>query len=186
MANDIKSLSTIGFSNYSINPEGEIYSIKTKRKLKENNHKYILTADNGQKKTISLKTIYRQIYHKEFCIDNIKDLNNEQWKQIDDRYYISNCGRVKSYCGYEAIILKKYYNVKGYEIVKINNKNKFIHRLVAFYFCENKYKDIPKGKLDIHHTDFNIKNNNYNNLQILTKDEHIQLHKIQKEKQKNE
>ena len=59
MANDIKSLSTIGFSNYSINPEGEIYSIKTKRKLKENNHKYILTADNGQKKTISLKTIYR-------------------------------------------------------------------------------------------------------------------------------
>lgn len=47
-------------------------------------------------------------YNKEFCIDNIKNLFNEEWHEIqgtNGKYLISNCGRVKSLCGYIAILL---------------------------------------------------------------------------------
>ena len=42
---------------------------------------------------------YKDIYNKPFCKDNIKDLENEEWKEIrgtDSYYLISNMGRVKS------------------------------------------------------------------------------------------
>jgi uncharacterized protein (UPF0248 family) len=55
------------------------------------------------------------------------------------KYFISNCGRVKSYCGYNAIVLNTYQKQNGYLIVKINGRNISVHRLVAFAFCENKY-----------------------------------------------
>lgn len=54
---------------------------------------------------------------------------------------VSNCGRVKSLCGYNAIILQPFQKENGYLIVKIAGKNIPIHRLVAFAFCENKYSD---------------------------------------------
>lgn len=47
----------------------------------------------------------------EFCIDEIENLSGEEWKPIentDNKYFISNYGRVKSYCGYNAIVLKPY------------------------------------------------------------------------------
>lgn len=74
--------------------------------------------------------MYRKVYNKEFCIDTIEDLSGEIWKPIEntqERYFISNLGRVKSYCGYTAIVLKTYENEKCYLYVKINNKNVKIH-----------------------------------------------------------
>ena len=72
------------------------------------------------------------VFKKEFCLDTIENLQGEEWKPIDNtngKYFISNCGRVKSYCGYSAIILKTYKTAKGYLYVKINYKNVKVHKL---------------------------------------------------------
>ena len=66
----------------------------------------------------------------EFCIDEIENLSGEEWKPIentDNKYFISNYGRVKCYCGYNAIVLKPYLQYRGYLEVKINDKNFKIH-----------------------------------------------------------
>lgn len=49
------------------------------------------------------------VYNKEFCIDNIENLKDEEWKPIietDGLYFVSNKGRIKSYHDYKAKILK--------------------------------------------------------------------------------
>ena len=51
-------------------------------------------------------------------------VKKEEWKEIPNtggRYFVSNCGRIKSYCGYTAIILKPYKHRNGYLEVKIND-----------------------------------------------------------------
>lgn len=105
-------------------------------------NRFYLISDCGKAKRISLKKLYRKAYNKEFCIDNISNLSGEEWKEIqgtNGKYYISNCGRVKSLCKYTAQILQPYQKYNGYLVVKINGKNTMIHRLVAFAFCDNKY-----------------------------------------------
>ena len=60
-------------------------------------HKFTLLTIKEQYKTISQKTLYRMIYNKQFCNDNIQNKDNEIWKEIDRTngvYYISNSGRV--------------------------------------------------------------------------------------------
>ena len=83
------------------------------------------------------------IYNKEFCIDNIESLKGEIWKEIEEtngRYYCSNMGRIKSYCNYNAIIMKITITDKNYEKVQIIKNgisyNKFVHCLVATCFSE--------------------------------------------------
>lgn len=49
------------------------------------------------------------MFHKEFAVDNIIDLDGEIWKDIDGtqgRYKVSNKGRIKSLSDYETRILK--------------------------------------------------------------------------------
>ena len=84
-------------------------------------------------------------------------------------YYVSNFGNVKNIktnkilvgdtnsCGYKRVLLK------------IDNKFKkyFIHRLVATLFIENECKN----KNIVNHIDGNKKNNNFNNLEWVTRKE---------------
>ena len=84
----------------------------------------------GSKRRISLKMLYRFVFKKEFCYDKIADLFCEKWKPIENtsgKYFISNYGRVKSYCGYNAKLLQPYKQSNGYLEVKINKKNYKIH-----------------------------------------------------------
>lgn len=109
-------------------------------------------------------------------------MNGEEWKQIDEKHFVSNKGRVKSYCKYNAIILKPQENEKGYLLVSINQRNIFIHRLVAFAFCTNG-NEYDINNIEIHHIDKNRKNNNADNLMILTNTEHRKLHQKRDTKQ---
>lgn len=61
----------------------------------------------------------------------------------------------------------------------INGKRYRLHRYVWQYYNGT----IPKG-YDIHHKDHNKDNNNIDNLELLTKKEHIEIHKTLDEKTK--
>lgn len=100
--------------------------------------------------------MYKLVYNKVYCIDNIENLEGEQWKVLEGtegNYYCSNLGRIKSYCSYNAILVKPFQNMRNYEKVKItlygNYANYFVHRLVA-----SAWLPLPKN-IDciIHHID---------------------------------
>ena len=111
--------------------------------------------------------------------------NLEEWKQIKQfpRYYISNYGRVKSkvFQGRE-IILKQATTDRGYKTVRLYNKaaadgmpkvrNLRVHRLVAAAFLQ----DFSADK-EIHHINGNRADNRAENLQCLTRFQHIEQHR---------
>ena len=67
----------------------------------------------------------------------------------------------------------KVYMDGKYPAICINNKNYHLHR----YVWEQAYGSMPKGMV-IHHKDFNRGNWNLNNLELLTRAEHMKLHRI--------
>ena len=96
----------------------------------------------------------------------------EKWKEItgyEGYYSISNYGRIKSLSrnvGYnlkESILTINLSKV-GYKTVDLykNKKRKtfYVHRLVAFEFCDNK-----NGYDCINHIDENKLNNHFSNLE---------------------
>lgn len=94
----------------------------------------------------------------------------EIWKPIhslDDKYEVSNFGRVRSAIGrYKGKILRQYIKYPSsinYNIVEVHpNKKRItkrVHRLVAEVFCEN-----PNNYDIVMHLDNNIRNNNADNL----------------------
>lgn len=92
----------------------------------------------------------------------------EKWEYIrdlDDRYMISNKGRVKSLVGSKEKILKPQKDKDGYLLIKLRNKNQKqftykVHRLVALHF-------IPQieGKNEVNHIDGDKTNNTVENLE---------------------
>jgi hypothetical protein len=94
------------------------------------------------------------------------------WREIPEfngKYFVSNTGKVKSlFFGKEKIITPGLN--RGYETLGLTDKNKVrrtfkVHRLVALVFIEN---NDPKKKIEIHHKDGNILNNNADNLEWCT------------------
>lgn len=95
---------------------------------------------------------------------------DEVWKNIDLNYQVSNLGNVKSV---DRIVvrtdgrkqprigkmLKQNININGYKVVKIYQKWKYVHRLIAEQFIPNS-DNLPI----IDHKDGNKTNNDINNL----------------------
>lgn len=171
------NLSSIGYNGYYLTKSGRVFEAANKEIKKAANNKYYLTNSAGVKERISLKKLYRKAFKKEFCIDNIQNLKGEEWKPLanNDKYFVSNYGRIKSYCGYNAIILKTYKQKSGYLEIKISDKNIKVHQLVAAAFCENRYKN-TSVKTEIHHKNKVRTDNRAANLEILSIQEHHQKH----------
>lgn len=90
----------------------------------------------------------------------------EEWKDIlgyEGLYKISNTGKVYSLLSDKELSQNKT-NGNGYKICTLcknkQKKNKYIHRLVASHFVENK-DNLPI----VNHIDGNVSNNNYTNLE---------------------
>jgi len=110
-------------------------------------------------------------------------MENEIWKDViayEGLYQVSNLGNVKSLRFNKEKILKQRIGTKGYFAVCLRKdkivKTKEVHQLIAIAFLNHK----PCGyKLVINHIDFNQKNNNIKNLQIVTHRENTNRKHIQ-------
>ena len=172
---------------YYLTEDGMLYNTSTKAlKGANRQNNFFIKREDGTIRKISLKRLYRLVYEKPYCIDNIKDIDNEIWEIVENtngNYYISNRGRVKSYTAYNAILLKPMRTENGYlrvEIVQNERRAiKLIHRLVAAAF-------LPKPQsieMQLHHKDGNKENNEYNNLQWVTPTEHRMIHNERRNKE---
>lgn len=96
----------------------------------------------------------------------ISNIELELWKPVPghETYSISTFGKIMNKKG---LMLKTNFK-KGYESIRIKNKNYFIHRFVALAFIEN-----PKNKATVNHIDGNKTNNNVNNLEWNTNMENV-------------
>lgn len=106
----------------------------------------------------------------------LKPLDDEVWKFIkstNQKYAISNYGRVKSFVLYEDGRIIKAKDVRGFNVVviKLNSKNKtcLVHRLVAEQFVPRENPNQTK----VTHIDWNLKNNHYTNLKWLSLEESL-------------
>lgn len=181
---------------YFLTVDGKVYNGKTKNFLTaDKKHRFRLKMIDGTYKDVYLKPLYKLVFGKNYCEDNIINLENEVWKEVTGTgglYFISNMGRVKSLQGYNAIILKPDItnNIRGktsYYRVDISyqekQKHQLIHRLVASAFLEQP-KDI--ANYEVHHKDFNSFNNKASNLVYLTIPEHNRVHQKERKKRKEE
>ena len=173
---------------YYMQEDGKVINDLTGKEVKpDKQHLLKLKQKEKGYKKISIKNLYKQIYNKPFCYDNIENLENEEWKEIDNtdgNYLISNMGRIKSLKSYDAVILKPYNNQYGYQRVDIvlNGKRecKLVHKLTA-----DAWLPLPeKMSYQLHHKDFNKNNNSANNLEYLSTDEHKKKH-IERDKKIN-
>ena len=124
-------------------------------------------------------------------LNEIQNLKDEEWKVIKGacsdirkgyKYYISNKGRVFSeYKGLMTVLT----NRSGYKYIRmkilINGqyiyKQQFIHRLVAFYFCDG-YKE----GFVVNHKDENPANNCADNLEWCTQKYNMNYGNIKKKR----
>lgn len=119
----------------------------------------------------------------------LRKIDDEIWVEIpytDNRYEISNYGRLKSYC-YDRIKgrLIKPGKIRGFNTatLKINGKltQVFIHKLVAEFFA---YRENNEQSVVIH-LDWNKQNNYFTNLKWVTReDSYSRMHERLKERRK--
>lgn len=175
-----------GFADYYyLQKDGRLYNKKLNKYIKRHKNSYRMITSKGVSKEISLKKLYKLVYNNDYCEDDIKNLDNEVWKKIEGtkNYYISTYGRIKSYYGIKARLLKPFINNTGYERVDIITENgqrrtKLIHRLVAAAFLP-----MPKNlDYQLHHKNFDNLCNKLSNLEWLSPDEHRRKHRERSEK----
>lgn len=170
---------------YYLTEDGIVYDASSDKQIKpDHRHMFTLRTVDNKSKRVALSTLYKLVYNKKFCIDNIPSLDQEEWKDIDAAglYKISNKGRIKSMNGYEAILLKPYTNKSGYLRVDIIDQgkrySKLLHRLVAAAFLP-----FPESiDYQLHHKDFDKKNSAADNLEWLSATDHAKKHQ---ERRKN-
>ena len=169
-----------GFADYYyLLEDGRVYNKDNDTYLNKNKNSYKLKTVNGKFETINLKKLYLLVFDKVFCIDNIDNLDCEEWRMIPEtqgNYYCSNRGRIKSYVGYNAILLNPYKTKDGYLRVSLyfNKKRKdlLLHRIVAMCFLPAP----PRIDYQLHHIDFNPSNCELSNIVWVSPEAHQNYH----------
>lgn len=72
-----------------------------------------------------------------------------------------------------------YIDENGYS--RYQDSDKLVHRQNAYkyiYLPDKESFDLPFSRYVVHHVDGNKRNNHSDNLQILTNDEHEQIHEV--------
>lgn len=185
--NFCQSLAQLGYDDrYFITEQGTIIDTALQSELQPyKNQQYKLITKDGKTVKKAFKPLYREIYGREYAEDWIADLEGEEWRIIDSKgkYYISNRGRVKSYQGREAKLLKPYTNQRGYLRVDIKSgcrRTYLVHQLVALAFIPN---DNPIEKDTVDHIDGDKTNNNVENLRWLSRADNIKAYQEQRKEQ---
>ena len=184
--NSLIQLKDYGYKDCYLLDNERIYNTKTKKYLKQDKQgSFTLIREDGRPHHISANTLYKRVYGAFYSTDNIKDLPNEEWREIQGgkAYSISNYGRVKAHLNRETHLLEWDIST-GYARVRIDigygAKNYLVHKLVAQYFLPT-----PKQAFCcIHHIDTNKLNNFYKNLMFVSVDEHNYIHKKINERKK--
>ena len=183
----MQCLDVLGFMDCYYLDIDKIYNAKRKQYMTEvGEYRYKIRTKDGIAKSITIKEIYKRLYNKVFCIDDIERLEGEEFREVEGtegNYLVSNYGRVISYISNHAMILKPTITPNGYERLQITIEgqryNKFVHSLVAAAWLGQ-----PQSlEQEIHHKDFNQRNNNYTNLQYVYKNEHVKKHVERREKE---
>lgn len=94
------------------------------------------------------------------------------------RYWLLSDGRLLSVVNEQPYFKNFTDNGKGYYQTTINGKKYYLHRLLAFTFTPDKIKKQFKDYLEVHHLDRNKKNNNLDNLAIVSRKKHRAIHDI--------
>ena len=47
-------------------------------------HTYMIRTANNDRKKVSLKTLYKLVYNRPYSKDSIENLENEEWKEIEE------------------------------------------------------------------------------------------------------
>ena len=69
---------------YYLTEEGKIYNSKTDNYIEANQvHSFRLKTIEGKYKKITLRELYKIVFDKYYVIDNIEDLEEENWKPIE-------------------------------------------------------------------------------------------------------
>ena len=94
----------------------------------------------------------------------------EVWKNIDgfENYMVSNYGRIKN-LNYGNKGKERILNTSEKAVLKIDNKR--VHRNISTLVVRAFIEDCPKGDIVVINIDGNKKNNNINNLKVMTKEE---------------
>lgn len=98
----------------------------------------------------------------------------------EGRFWITSNGDVISFCRPDALFKVFGDNGDGYIQVNINNRNYYIHRLMALSFNADEKKKKIYNNCEIHHLDRNKSNNKLENLCILTPEKHQAIHNLWK------
>ena len=109
-------------------------------------------------------------------------ISGERWRKYSNDYFVSTKGRVISIIYQKIIILSQQMNDYGYYRVSINSRWYLVSRLMA----ETFYNSFDET-MEVHHRNFDTKDNRLSNLQPLSPEEHRAEHKrIKEQSQKAE
>jgi hypothetical protein len=117
----------------------------------------------------------------------LKKIGNEVWREVpesNNRYHVSNYGRVKSFAyNKKSGLILKTHLIKGYKTVHLNLDKKsqtcYLHRLVAEIWISKPSVD----NVFVAHIDGNKINNHVSNLSWKTKETLVDHHRELRQKQ---
>ena len=152
-------------THYSVSEDGKVWNEKLKKEVKVHNGSVTVFDLNHQQVNISIRKFLRLYFPQSI---EVPEVEGTEHKSIGN-YQVYNNGQVWSKKHFKFLSL--HPNKFGHLNVLIDGKAKKIHRLVYQIFVG----PIPNG-CDIHHKDFNKRNNSISNLICLTHAEHSKLH----------